>query len=155
MDLNRFKTDENAELHGVWVPLGEGLEVLVARAGNENFNRLFRALAKPYQRQMEAGTFPEDQAKELLCDAYSKTILLDWRGLEEDGTPLAYSQAECKRVLLGSRDFRDIIVAISKEAEVYREALIEEDAETLGNGSGGRSAGDHGSRNSEDETAVD
>jgi|DEB0MinimDraft_3_1074331.scaffolds.fasta_scaffold105072_2 hypothetical protein len=127
MDLNSFKTDRQSSEEGVWVDMGEGCSLLIARKGNNKFAKKIQALIKPYQRQIEMNSMPEDKANELLAEAMAYGILLDWKGLKLDGKEVKYSQTKAKELLNDPdlRDFRNAVDALSDDREKFRKESIE------------------------------
>lgn len=125
-----FGTDKKKELEGVWHDLGEGLEVLVARIGNPKYKKRFQAITKPHRRALDRKTLPDEVAERLMIQCMSETILLDWKGLEEDGKEVPYSTENAIRILTEYRDLREYIDDISKELEGYKQ---EEDEEAIDN----------------------
>ena len=57
-----------------------------------------------------------------------EAIVLDWKGLEEDGKAVPYNQANCIRILTDYKDFREQISEIANEMESFKIAE-DEDAE--------------------------
>ena len=56
----------------------------------------------------------------------AKCILLDWKGLQEDGKDLPYSYDNAVRILTEYRDLRDYVSDIANEIETFK---LEEDEE--------------------------
>lgn len=126
MKLSSFVTDTSLEQEGVWVDIGDGAEIRVARAGNPEHEALLRKLRKPHEKRFRSGEIPPDLAKSIAVEAMARHILLDWRGItEDDGTPIPYSYENAKR-LLGLRDFREMVAEIAMEAETFRAQEIRE-----------------------------
>lgn len=128
MDLSSLKTDTKLADEGAWVDLDPTTRIKVARYGNRNFRDRLRALMKPYNRMIENGTMDDTKADELLVQAISETVVLDWEGLEMNGEPVTYSAAKAKELLLDPalRDFRELVISLSNELEVFRGEEIEE-----------------------------
>lgn len=128
MKLSRFTTDSTLELNGVWVDIGEGAKLLVARVGNPRYRERLRALMKPYKRQIRTDTLPEDLSEDMVLRAFSETILLGWEGLEDDnGAAVPYSREKAYELLRDLRDFRAMVAEIAQEQEAYR--AVEAEAE--------------------------
>ena len=58
----------------------------------------------------------------------AETVLLGWDGLEEDGKAVPYSIVEAERVMIDYPDFRDIVMDIASDLDMYRAAQDEETA---------------------------
>ena len=128
MDLNKLRTDLNRESDGVWVDIGDGASIKVARIGNPRHSAILRKLSAPYRRQINAGTLPDDVAFRISGEAMANAILLDWNGLELDGATLVYSQQAAKDVLCNQqlKDFRSQVQAAAEDEEAFRQTVIED-----------------------------
>lgn len=124
MDLKKeYGTDKDKELAGVWEDFGGGCKVLIARIGNENYSKVFRRISKPYQNAIRRGTLGNEKAEDLLIQAMAESIVLDWKGMEEDGKPVKYSKEECMRVLKAYKDFRDEISERAGSMELFKREM--------------------------------
>lgn len=131
MDFKKvFATNKTKEVEGVWQPGPGGSSYLIARAGNKAFTKLMGELAKPHRKLIEMGKADDDLLTDITAEAVSRTILLDWRGVTDDGKAVPYSQAECKRRLVEFPDFADMIAGLSKNMAAYQD---EEKAAASGN----------------------
>jgi len=149
LKITKFKTDEAVEIAGQWVPIGEGAELKVARAGNKRAREISAGLRAPYRQQARFGKLDDDLERELLARAMAKAILRDWRGLlDADGEEIPYSEDAAFELLHDMPDFLHLVLRISAaEAEAWQ-ATKEEDADTLGNASGGKPNGAASSKGS-------
>lgn len=122
MRFSEYVTSKELEEDGVWARLRKGdAEVLVARAGNSKHEDLVRRLRKKHGRGFRGDELPPAVEEEIATEAIARTILLDWKGIEdEDGEPIPYSTEEARRLLKLSRDFRLEIVSIATEMEMFR-----------------------------------
>lgn len=110
MDLGKtFGTSDKLENEGVWIDLGEGAAIKVARAGNRANQRLLRKLAAPHRVALRSGKLPDDVMERITVQAMAETILIDWKNIEFEGRPLAYSVENATRVLSALKDFRDYV----------------------------------------------
>ena len=82
-----FGTDSNKEVKGVWHDdFGDGLEVKIARIGNPIYQKTFNDISKPHRKAIRRGTLKDETAEKLLIKAMAKAIVLDWKGLSENGS---------------------------------------------------------------------
>lgn len=131
MDFKRvFATNKIKEEEGVWFKGPEGSEYLVARQGNKAFTKLMGEVAKPHRKLIEMGKADDALLTEITAEVVSRTILLDWRGVADDGKAVPYSHAEAKKRLIDYPDFADMISGFSKTMAAYQD---EEKAAALGN----------------------
>ncbi len=134
MKLSEASTNVSLEDDGVWVTMTGGWEAKVRSTSNINFRRM-------QQKQMAAHrkTFARGQAldpaleDQLALKRIVETILIDWRGLEdENGTPIECTKENAYKIL-GDRQYRHMLDDISdaaSTAETFRAVELEED---LGN----------------------
>lgn len=136
MDLGKLRTDLNRESDGVWVEIGDGARIKVARIGNPRHAAMLRRLSAPYRRQINNSTLPDDVAFRISGEAMADAILLDWEGLELDGAPLLYSRQAAKDLLCNQqlKDFRSQVQAAAEDEEAFRQVVIEEAEKNLQTG---------------------
>lgn len=142
MDLTRFKADPVLEDEGVWTSVDAGTEasIKIARIGNRRYREAMTRRLKPYRRALRNGTLDEKVTAEVLAE----TILLDWKGLTQDGVPLTYSPDAAKDLLCDNRfkDFRDLVVELAGDLELYRQQDIEDAEKNFEPSSTGSSTGE-------------
>lgn len=127
MDLSTFETDQDAAEEGVWCDVGDS-RLKVARYGNKKFQRYLQRLVAPYKQIMQKGQMPEETSEKLMIQALSKHVLLGWENLTVDGESVEYSTANAIEILSNERfkDFREIVVSMSQEADLFRKEEVEE-----------------------------
>lgn len=113
---SQFDVNQNLETEGVWENLGDGAWLLVARAGNENFNSEYNKIPRTVRRKIEnPPKGSEHMRDEKICELMAKTILLDWRGLADEGKEVKYSQENAKKLLIKYPEFRDFVFQLSND----------------------------------------
>jgi len=138
MDVQkRFGTSRELELNGVWVDIGDGARVLVARIGNTRYTEYFQKRMRPHVKALRTKTLSDAVAEEILIDVMSNTILLGWEGIFEGDQALPYSVANAKRLLQELPDFRKVINEIADEMEAYKAVELEEGAKNSERSSSG------------------
>lgn len=121
MDIKKqYGTSEKLENEGVWVPMGDGCQVKIARAGNKENRELIKRLVAPHKVALRNNRLPEDTLDTLTIEAMATTILLDWKGMEEDGKPVPYTKENAVRLLTDYKDFRDQVSASSTEMALFQ-----------------------------------
>ncbi|TAD87678.1 MAG: hypothetical protein EAZ99_16580 [Alphaproteobacteria bacterium] len=127
MDIRKaFATDRTAEQEGVWVALGDGARVKVARFNNPRHRSVLDRLRRPYRSLLMAGRdLPEDVAEAMAVEATAEALLLDWDGITENGQPLAYGRETARRLLAELPDFRDAVAYLAMQAETFRREALE------------------------------
>lgn len=149
MDLGRFKTDTALEDDGVWTTIdaGSGAEIRIARIGNRRYREAMARRLKPYRRALRAGTLDDSVTERITAEVLAETVLLDWRGLTNAGAPLPYGRETARDLLLDPayRDFRDLVVELAGELDLYRERDLEAAEKNSATSCGGSSTGVTGS----------
>lgn len=137
MRLEDLATDPTLEDEGAWEDLGGGSRIKVARRGNPKYKAELQRLLKPYARQLEYGTMDEEVARKLMGRAMSRGLLTDWE-IEGEGP---YTPERGEEVLNDRRyvGLRQLVDKMADDEERFRARRLEEDAQSLGNGSAGSS----------------
>lgn len=126
MKISTFATDLDLEEKGVWVEIGDGGSLLIARIGNPKYNEHVRRTAKPYKRQVRQGTMDEKLSAKLLNESMANTILLDWKGIEDDkGKPIKYTVEAAGQLLNDLKDFRALVFELATEQQTFRRQEME------------------------------
>lgn len=116
----QFATDEKKEIEGVWVEIGDGAKLLVARSGNRKYARLLGTEVEKHQRALDGKSdAAEELSEKLMIGVIAGTILLGWEGVKYKGQPMAYS-VENAKTLLAVKDFRVFVTKLSNDIEAYR-----------------------------------
>lgn len=149
VSITRFQSNRQAELGGVWVTAEAGLRLCVARMNNPKYVAKLRELTLPYQEQLRQATkrYRKDGEKradkkddlapelleELMMQAASETILLDWQNLAEPDpedpsklVPVPYSSEKALEYFKKYRDFWLMVLEISNDEALYRESTLED-----------------------------
>lgn len=123
MNISDFKVATDKK-DGVWLPF-EDAEFLVAYAHRPEFNRVTARISKKYPAyKLKADpSLYQQMTVEIIADC----ILLAWRNVNENGTPLACTP-ENKLKLLAIEPFREWISNESRELANFREEALAEDA---------------------------
>ncbi len=128
-NINALRTDLDKQLNGTWVPYADGIELKIARWGNERFLEAQRAAVEQRKVVLNTKELSEEQRLDANREAASRTILLDWRNLEDDGVPVVYSP---EQALAFFRDpelasFWTFVFLQSLEEANFRKARLEAD----------------------------
>jgi hypothetical protein len=122
MDLKKlFGTNQRAEEAGVWVDMGQGARVKVARDTSQSYRRRLQEVIRPYRGAITAGAMEDRAAHVLFAKAAAGTLLLDWEGIEVDGKPLPFSVEAAEQVMAELPDFYRTIESFAKDAALFRE----------------------------------
>lgn len=128
MDIGKeFATDSKLEQDGVWVDLDDETSILIARMNNKKYRNALRRVLKPYKTQISAGTIQPGKLDDLLVTPLAAHVLLDWKGLTVNGEPTEYSREAAERVMQQFPDFRELVVTLASDMDLFRTADIEDD----------------------------
>ena len=121
-----FGVNQNLEIDGVWQVIGDGIMVKVARMGNPEYQKEFQKVSKPHRRALKRGTLSDEVAEKMLISVMAKTILLGWKGVEEDGVEVPFSHENAKRILTEYKDLRDYVSDIANDIDMFQRENDEE-----------------------------
>lgn len=126
MDFKKeFVTNKQLEEEGVWVDIGDGGELKIARDGNPKAMSVMRDLSKPFVSQIRLGKLPQAKADEITIKTMAQTILLDWKGISYGGKPLQYSVENAIKLLTESEDFRTLVSTLSNDRKTFQQEIEE------------------------------
>lgn len=127
-NVSSGKRDMVASVEGVWVnDCWYGADIKVAATCSRKYRDYIQQLMKPYAKST-ASMKNEFFEANIQNPAMARFILVDWRKWNDNGTEVPYSEAKALEVLNDPEnfDFRELVVNLSNEAELYRkEALAE------------------------------
>lgn len=131
MDINQLRTDLSAEEQGVWVTYQGDVQFKLARIDNPRYTAKLAAAIKPHRKAIRTDTMPDKDLLEITTAVLAETVVLDWKGIEEDGKPVKYSVEKAKEFLLDPslKDVTEWICTFAKDAANYRNDLIQQDIE--------------------------
>jgi hypothetical protein len=122
MDIKKlFGTDQKLEATGVWVDLGQGARVKVARATSPAYRKRLQDVIRPYRGAITANAMDDREAHKLFAKAAAGTLLLDWAGIEVDGRPVQFSLDVAEQLMAELPDFYNTVKAFADDAALYRE----------------------------------
>lgn len=125
-----YATDEKKELEGVWSDIGDGAQLLVARAGNRKYARLLGSQIEKHQRALDTKNDAADELSDkILAEVMAQTVLLGWKNIKFKGSELSYSVDNAK-MLLAVKDFRSLVSRLSNDFDSYRVAQEEAQVKT-------------------------
>ena len=141
-----FKTDTDKEVDGIWVPLDEDVVFKIARAGGQNsaYQKYFAKLIRPYRRQIDNNTLPQEKQTAMMADAFGRCVVLDWQQREHsadgktwklkehhimdgDGNWLIHSPENVTKVLIDLPDLFSTVREVAMEHSAFQ--TEEEDAD--------------------------
>ena len=129
MKLSKYTQNLTAAKEGVEIDLGEGCTVRVARSGNEKYQAYLRQVLKPYEKQLRLKSMPDALFEKLYNEALAETVLLGWKGLEDDaGKEIPYSKEKAIELLSDPvyADFKELVLGLAGEQAVFAAESVEQ-----------------------------
>lgn len=121
MDIKKsFGTSLALENEGVWIELGEGASIKVARVGNKENKALLKKLIAPHKMAARNDKLADEVWEKITVESMAATILLDWKGIEDDGKALPYNKENAIRLLTDYKDFREQVASFSSELALFQ-----------------------------------
>ena len=102
---------------GVWFDIDGETKLLIASMQNKHFTSYLRKISQPYLAHLEEGRLDAEVAKHLVHQAAAKTILLDWKGLKNNGEEWPYTEENCKRIMTEAQysDFQNLVMDLADQ----------------------------------------
>ena len=123
--FNIQSTTSGKEADGVWSKF-KGSEFLLASSNSVRFQRTFGRLQRPYAKQIERKTLDPAVQLDLLAEALSKTVVLDWKNVvDTDGNQVPYSQEVALSALKGNSEFRAFVIDTASDIGTFTEEDVE------------------------------
>ncbi len=132
-DLNKdFGTDPKKELEGEWIDLDDqGGKLLIARVGNPNFQKAYSKIPKAIRRRLDEEPEGDATTKPYLVGVISRTILLGWEKIADEGKEIMYSEETAREQLLKYPDFLTFVLELGNERKRYALSELEDDVKNL------------------------
>lgn len=127
---DRYTTNKEAEEEGVWVDLGDGIEIKVRRVKSATSRKMLRQLQAPYEHMRRTGrALPESVELEITRKWAAHGLLVDWKGVtDKRGKALAFTPENALKALEQFEDFADDVAYFAREVETFRAKALEETA---------------------------
>lgn len=116
----------NSETEGV-PHVYRGVTLIVARAGNNNFKKIFREAMKPFRDDFENDRMTEEQSNKIMIECAAKAILVGWETFTDmDGVEQKYSVESAIELLTDDKDCYESVMEFSDNIENYLSTSEEE-----------------------------
>ena len=130
----RFSTDQSLSQKGVWIKIdledgGPPMEFRLACLGRANRNWASQAgkVYRAHKRKIDAGLMSDEESIEKSLRVFCNTVLIDWRGVQdENDDPIDYTPEEGFRLLSSCDKLYDYLLEESQEVSNYQNATIEQ-----------------------------
>lgn len=126
-----YSFDKNAFEDGTWVDLGHGISVKVRSPQSAHSKAIRKKLEAPYAALTRGGKdLPEDISEKILIQQMAQSLIVDWKGVEDDNGPIPATPENIARVLTQLQFFREDVASVIAQRDTYKSQVAEED---LGN----------------------
>lgn len=120
-----FDADLSSVDDGVWKSYN-GSDFRVAHISNTKFQRALARLQQPYRRKLQEGSLDPKINQDIVCQAMSEGVLLDWnKVVTKKGVAVEYSKENAHTLLKRDPEFRDWVTEIATQMANYREEEVE------------------------------
>jgi hypothetical protein len=123
MDIASFKTLENT----TWIEGPEGSRFLIRSTESTQYRQRLLALGRKHNHRLKRDTKLQ---QEITVHAMAETILVDWSGVTDGGSPLACTP-ENKIAVVSIPEIRDLIATESQDLANFRQEAAAMDAADL------------------------
>lgn len=101
-----FGSEPALETEGVLVPMdlegGGNVVFKIRRAGARNtvWRKVYNEVMKPHEEDIQNDKLSEDENKLLLAEVYSRSVVVDWKGIQDsDGKDVPFTVRNCQELL--------------------------------------------------------
>ena len=130
----RFASSETLSQQGIWVTVdlgddGKPIEFKIARMGRINRRWASQAskVYRAHKRKIDAGLMSDNESIYKSLRVFCATVLLDWRGVEdENDNPIPYSVDAGVNLLKECDGLYDYLLEESQEIQNYQEVEVNE-----------------------------
>jgi hypothetical protein len=114
---------------GAWIDIGNGISVKLRSPQSAHSKAIRKKLEAPYAALTRGGReLPDDIAETLLIKQLSQSLIIDWKGIEdEDGLPLKATPENIEAALRNFQFFRDDVGGVLANRETFRNLTVEAD----------------------------
>lgn len=133
-----FKTDQSAEVEGVWVDVGindhngktQRIKIRRMSASNKHYTKELNRVTKPHQSAIQNDAMDNNLARKMLQEVFADTIIIDWEeipqseltGVETDTDPLEFNRDNVLALFKELPDCYDDWETRANKAAAFREA---------------------------------
>lgn len=122
MEYSKIKIRGEAQRNGVWFPLGEGFDVKLRSTSAEEAKNAINSAVDRRRKSLglrQGRELPIDEAEDAVRGVVFGKILLDWRGLTEDGEPLRCTRENFERICGDEPAFLNRIMRLAGDEYEY------------------------------------
>ena len=117
--------------NGNWVDIGGGASVKVAMTGNANHKKALEEARDSKKYDLQYGKLSDHEIRDLDIDVEVKTLFLDFRGIKILENQPSENSVETRKAMFQYEEFREFVLAISRQYKHFMEKREAGDIETL------------------------
>ena len=121
-----FGTNLDNEKDGIWFDISEDTGFRLRRFGGNNERKVKEALAQyhaPYSRQFENKTIHSDKEKEILVKVFCHACVVDWKGIESEGSELECSFENSVKLFTKLPELFTTLYEYSNDLTSFRDSM--------------------------------
>jgi hypothetical protein len=99
MDLGKLRLDPKKSEEGVWCELDHETSVLIGRINSPHYRQTLREKMMPYVEDIRNDTYGQETQDKVTAETIAAAVLLDWKGLKENGEEVPYSEEKAVEYL--------------------------------------------------------
>lgn len=136
MDIALLATDTAKETGGVWIRFDDETEFLIGSLNSARYRKAFAEVTEDFKRKGKGEMDPE-VFRNRMIEVYAKAILLNWKGVKNNGQPFEYSPENAMIMLATVPSVQNFVTLEANNHENFRLQRMEEAKSKLGETSNG------------------
>jgi len=116
-DLKSLKitpVDAQAARDGTWTKY-RGVDLKIARAGNEKFAKTFMRLSRPHRKDIQQDTIDNKIAADIMCEALADGILVGWKNFVINDEEIEFNKENAFSLLKNDEDCRKFVQEFAQD----------------------------------------
>ncbi len=99
MDISKERIDAVKSKDGVWYTLDSETSLLIANATSKHYQNVLRGKMRQHLKELRTNTLTDEVQDSLTTETIAECVLLDWKGLKENGEDIVYSPEKALEIL--------------------------------------------------------
>lgn len=104
---------------GVWEEFG-GARWLIGRAGSTEWLKAQEHFEKPFKKKIAKDTLSATAKRDINLKSLARSILLDWKDVEEDGKAIPYSEEIAVEMLKDDPELLEFIMDVALDNDNFK-----------------------------------
>jgi len=139
--LQSYKSFEQIEEEGVWVPMAQDIEWRIRRMRSKPVERAKDRIYGPHEKAMRGKDLPDELETELTKRLLSQAVVIDWRGegmVSDSGETVPFSPEMAYELLNDpetGKDLRAAVISYAMDGDLFvPDEGVEGNSENTSNG---------------------